>query len=185
MLRLKDRRIRANTWLVPLAVPLLGGIWLVATRVLHRTVLDLFCIGGFLGFEFLALPLFAVTCVWSFVCIEWQLSNGDGSSDPGGQTSRVRLGRAVLPLVTCAVALALYLFGPFGRPLGLLDFRVHYVTRAEIVRRVEAGELRPPNSWGYRSLGASSPPKFSWPDRTNPAPIRIPLELPLSVSDEG
>ncbi len=116
-----------RVWLAILLVSLLGGAWLLATKTLGPWIVDLLG-NSSLFFYLLAIPAYLVGLLSAFVLLV------------SAPAERTRL--AALPVLLSALALAVFLFAPLSRPLSLLDFQRHFTTRAEVVRRVEADELR-------------------------------------------
>lgn len=110
---------------LPLLVALACGGWLLSIRFLTGYLVDALWELRFVLFELLALPAF----VWSVLLSVVYLLRAPAAA------RRV----AALPLAVNALALALFLV---PMPLiGQMDFQRHHAIRAEVVRRVEAGEL--------------------------------------------
>ncbi len=131
-----------------LLLSLLCGAWLVATKVLGGLVWEMTSEWVYLWFIILALPFFAVVFVWSVM----HLARGwtDGKL------------RAALPVVVNIVALVMVV-GPLAPILDRVDFYAHYTARAEVVRRLEAGEL--------------------WNGSPSHSSVSLPSEYSVSVSN--
>lgn len=138
----------SRAWLAILLLSLLGSAWLLATKTMGPWVIDLVGNWYFL-FNLLAIPAFMAGLLAAFALLV---------SIPA---ERRRL--AALPVLLNALALAMFLLAPYSRPLDLLDFQRHYAVRAEVVRRVEAGEL--------------------WSGSPLTDVVSVPREYPTSVSD--
>ncbi len=99
-------------------------------------VLDHLDFGGWLLFELLAFPVFAVSVLWSLVHLLMQLDR-----DAWGPVGDCR--RAAPALGLNAIALAVFLLPPCAQTVDHLYFWLHYSTRSTIVQAVQAGELQP------------------------------------------
>ncbi len=99
-------------------------------------VLDHLSLGGWLLFELLAFPVFAVSVLWSLVHLLMQLDR-----DAWGPVGDWR--RAAPALGLNAIALAVFLLPPCAQTVDHLDFWLHYSTRSTIVQAVQAGVVQP------------------------------------------
>lgn len=114
-------------WHAVMLASLLSGVWLLATRTVHRLIIDQMSEGEFLLFLLLIVPVFGVVSLWS--AVYWRLGQPRGWC------------RADWALRVNLFAAATFLVAPISRPLDLMDFHLHYAERMEVVRLVESGKL--------------------------------------------
>ncbi|MHB1162814.1 MAG: hypothetical protein ACYC3V_21140 [Chloroflexota bacterium] len=110
---------------LPLLVALACGGWLLSARFLTGYLVDALWELRFVLFELLALPAF----VWAVLLSVVYLLRAPAAA------------RRVAALLLAVNALALALFLVPMPLIGQMDFQRHHAIRAEVVRRVEAGEL--------------------------------------------
>jgi hypothetical protein len=169
---------------VPLLVALFSSAWLVGSTVLHRAVPEGVGELGFFGFVFLAVPVFAGSCLLSMFSLVLQCAPGPWELQGDEELPTAGSRSAALPLAVNALALVIFVLAPLLAPaVDWLDFRVHQAARSELVARVEAGELR--RLWPSGSLGQVSSAGADWPSGSAPASLPLPPEYPSAVSDGG
>lgn len=136
---------------LPLATALIGSLWLVSAEALGDVVWDAVGEPGSVLFDLLAIPFFVGALLLSVAVFVRDRARGRFLP--------------VLPLIVNVSALALCLFPPLDRALDSWDFAVHHAERADVVKRVESGEL-----WNGSSLISS---------------VSLPREYSRSVSNAG
>ncbi len=123
---------------------LLAGSWLLSTRFLSNYLVDSLSELHYIAFQFLALPAVVWSVIWSVI----QLVRAPASA---------RRVVAAVPLGINLLAVALFVV-----PVPLIeqmDFQRHRAARAEVVRRIEHGEL-----WnGSPSISVAFLPRPDYP----------------------